>query len=401
MKELESQIQIATKKRERATAISVDAYRKSNFDSIPVLTSDEEVGIAKTFSTLEFSRFLLGDVKTGTPQKERLLTPPGKDQKNPVLAKEIAETVLEKIGLTQNVDLIYATNESLKTKQQLTEKEKIARTTTIGYSWKKEVNNSDKDQIVEQLEEQVHKATDAREKLIKHNLRWGIDMANRFPTRSIPVDDRIQLSFLGIMRAAEKFDWRSGYKFSTYSKFWIHKEMQEAVYTQSRTIRLSKNTEIAIAKLKQNAELLQAQNNKKPSIQELQELVKEQQPELSASMIAMAADIYTSKKLDTLSLDESDDTQDKPSIASSLKAPHDTEQRVLDSLKNEKLYAAVSQLSDREQQIIFMRYVEDKSYQQIAKAHGLSHTRIQQIEKEAREKLRNNPLVKQIENMVE
>lgn len=398
MTEIESQVRIITPRKEREL-FSFSDYRKRKFESIPVLTPEEEVATAKTFSTLEFSTLLLKDVLTNTQKGERLLAPPGKEQKNPILAKAVAETILEKSGLSNHVDLIYDTNENLKTKHLLSEQEKLDQTAIIGYEWKKGVNNRHKKQIVKQLEEQTEDAQKARETLITHNLRWGLVVANTFPNKSLPVDDRVQLSFLGIMRAAERFDWRSGHKFSYYSQFWINKEIQEAIYSQARIIRIPKDIEHAIVKFRQTAEALEKENEEKQPIKKIKDTVKQHNQNFSSYMIDTAADLYTKKKLKMLSLDVSD--ENGKTFESSLKSPTETEPDALVLVKHAHLHAAISQLSAREQQVIFMRYVEEKTFQQIGQVQGISREKVRQIEERVREKLKNNPLVKQIKDIVE
>src|SRR6266513_2123720 len=78
----------------------------------------------------------------------------------------------------------------------------------------------------------------AKEQLVNSNLRLVISNARKFQGHDMPLLDLIQEGILGLIRAAEKFDWRKGYKFSTYATFWIRQALQRALDNRSRTIRI-------------------------------------------------------------------------------------------------------------------------------------------------------------------
>src|SRR2546421_12605144 len=79
---------------------------------------------------------------------------------------------------------------------------------------------------------------EAKERLVNSNLRLVVSNARRYQGHELPLLDLIQEGILGLIRAAEKFDWRKGYKFSTYATFWIRQALQRALDNRSRTIRI-------------------------------------------------------------------------------------------------------------------------------------------------------------------
>src|SRR5947208_16756571 len=100
----------------------------------------------------------------------------------------------------------------------------------------------------------------AKERMINCNLRLVVSIAKRYQTQGITLGDLVQEGVLGLIRAAEKFDWRKGFKFSTYATLWIRQAIQRGLADRGRTIRLPSNIaqrerQIAAATRRLNVEL--------------------------------------------------------------------------------------------------------------------------------------------------
>jgi RNA polymerase primary sigma factor len=109
---------------------------------------------------------------------------------------------------------------------------------------------------------------EAKERLINSNLRLVASNARRYDNLGLPLLDLIQEGSLGLIRAAEKFDWRRGFKFSTYATYWIRQAMQRAIDSRARTIRLPTNVAQEERRIARAERRLAAELGREPSLEE-------------------------------------------------------------------------------------------------------------------------------------
>ena len=238
-----------------------------------------------------------------------------------------------------------------------------------------------------ELAQKIHKGDRrALDKLTRANLRFVVSVAKQYQNQGLALNDLIDEGNLGLIKAAQKFDETRGFKFISYAIWWIRQSILQAISEQSRIVRMPLNQVGFQSKLAKAVVNFEQANERRPSVQELADILETDEGKVREALGT------NGKKVSVDAPFQDDDSNSLIDIMTDEDAPTTDNNMERESLSKD-LEAALSTLSEREQQVLKMLFgigCNEMTAEEVANSLSLTRERVRQIKERALRRLRDD-----------